>query len=126
MHCEVITNLDSHPDKELDAFLHNEGKFSSIEKLARYPNATQNGGAGIIIKLRLPNGSLAFARITQALYLAAGDAFKGAQERTDYIATHGKEPPTCSALLRQVTGDAPKPCEICKDGPCQFVPNAKP
>lgn len=119
----IITNLKDHPQPELSAFLATESPFLEIEQIARQPDATETGKPAVIIKLRHPNGSISYARTTQALYMGAASAFKGAQERDDHIAATGQEmpPPKCNMLRSMLQLPCPRTCVLCQLGPCHNV-----
>lgn len=115
----INTNLEENPDKDLSEFLRNEGHLSDIEKIIRCPDATEDGKPVIILKIVHPDGKTSYARTTQALYMGAASAIKGAQEREDYLAANdGKEPPACNMLLSMLQRPYPRTCAICKLGPC--------
>lgn len=116
----VITDLKAFPQPELSAFLATDSPFLTIEQMAREPDATESGKPAIIIKLRHPNGAVSYARTTQALFMGAASAFKGAQERDDHIAATGQElpPPKCNMLRSMLQLPYPRTCELCKNGPC--------
>lgn len=118
-HISIIPNLAANPDAAITRFVQ-ESPLAVVSQIARLPGATQSGKPIIIIKTLLPDGSVVFGYLTQELFVGAAAAFKGAQERDDYIAEHGTEPPVvaCNVVLKALNMPTPEQCEVCKGGPC--------
>lgn len=79
----IIPNNDENPQADYLTFFTSGASFLELEQALRIPKATAGGNAIVALKLRHPNGAVSWTRTTQALYLAAADAFKGAQQRDD-------------------------------------------
>lgn len=79
----IIPNNDENPQADYLTFFTNGGTFCELEQALRIPKGTAEGNAVVALKIRNPNGSVSWTRTSQALYLAAADAFKGAQARED-------------------------------------------
>lgn len=79
----IIPNNDENPQADYLTFFTNGGTFLELEQALRIPKGTAEGSAVVALKLRYPNGAVSWTRTTQALYLAAADAFKGARQRDD-------------------------------------------